>query len=108
MCSICQTEYLGTNPSVQIECGHIFHVDCIYKKVKGKWPGPRIVFGFLDCPSCKARMNAPHCPLLHKELQEGKNIEEDVIKRAVERAKHEGIDKDKRLSDPNDNYYNNM
>jgi hypothetical protein len=39
-------------------------------KVKGKWPGPRIVFGFLDCPGCKGRIKAQNCPPLHAELME--------------------------------------
>lgn len=29
-------------------------------------------------------------------------------KMAVERAKHEGIDKDERLRNPNDNFYNDL
>ena len=44
-------------------------------KVKGKWPGPRIVFGFLDCPGCKGRIRAPDCPPLHAELVEAEKIE---------------------------------
>eukprot|EP00349_Pseudokeronopsis_sp_Brazil_P010615 CAMPEP_0202977526 /NCGR_PEP_ID=MMETSP1396-20130829/84296_1 /ASSEMBLY_ACC=CAM_ASM_000872 /TAXON_ID= /ORGANISM="Pseudokeronopsis sp., Strain Brazil" /LENGTH=105 /DNA_ID=CAMNT_0049716277 /DNA_START=1822 /DNA_END=2139 /DNA_ORIENTATION=+ len=35
-------------------------------------------------------------------------IEEDVMKKVVERAKFEGIDKNPRLSDPNDRFFNNL
>jgi len=40
------------------------------QKVRGRWPGPRIVFGFLDCPGCKGRIKASYCEPLHKELSE--------------------------------------
>ena len=30
------------------------------------------------------------------------------MKKVVERAKFEGLDKDKRLSDPNDRFFNNL
>jgi len=78
------------------------------KKVKGRWPGPRIVFGFLDCPGCKGRIKAPMCEPLNKELIDAQKIEDDVIKKAVERSKFEGLEKDPRLNDPNDPYFNNL
>jgi hypothetical protein len=34
-------------------------MDCIEKEVKNRWPGPRIVFSFLECPECKQRIKAP-------------------------------------------------
>jgi hypothetical protein len=34
--------------------------------------------------------------------------ETDLKKKALERAKHEGIDKDERLKRPGDNFYNNL
>ena len=53
-------------------------------------------------------MQAPNCPVLNHELQEGEKIEAEVNKKALERAKFEGIDKDPRLKDPNDTYFNNL
>ena len=47
-------------------------------KVKKRWPGPRIVFNFLECPSCKQRIRASHCKLLVDELREAEKIESDV------------------------------
>lgn len=35
-------------------------------------------------------------------------MEEDILKKAVERAKFEGIDKHDRLKDPNDRFFNNL
>ena len=35
-------------------------------------------------------------------------MEDDVLKKALERAKFENIDKHERLKDPNDKFYNNL
>lgn len=86
----------------------MFHLECVLKKVKGRWFSPRIVFGFLNCPECKVKISARHCPILHKETTEINEIEKKVMKKALERAKFEGIDKEKRLKDPTDAYYNNL
>ena len=76
--------------------------------IKKKWATPRIVFSFLDCPSCKRRIEAGHCQILAPFIAEAKEVEKVIIKKAVERAKHEEIDKDPRLKDPNDHYFNKL
>lgn len=76
--------------------------------MKNRWPGPRVVFSYLECPECKQRINAPHCPPLVEELSESKRIEDDVLKKVVERAKFEGIDKHDRLKDPKDKFFNDL
>jgi E3 ubiquitin-protein ligase MYCBP2 len=53
-------------------------------------------------------LEAPHCPQVHNEIVESKKIEDDVIKKALERAKHEGLDKEARLNIPGDPYYQNL
>jgi hypothetical protein len=65
--------------------------------VEKKWAGYRINFSFLECPSCKGKMEAPHCPELDQVLKEGNRLEELVKNKALERAKYEGLDKDERL-----------
>ena len=45
-CSICFVAGIGEQPSIQLGCKHIFHVDCIAEKVRQKWSGPRITFLF--------------------------------------------------------------
>lgn len=39
---------------------------------------------------------------------ESQKIEDDVVKKAVERAKFEGLEKNPRVLDPNDVYYNDI
>jgi len=53
-------------------------------------------------------MVASHCPILNDELKESERIEQDVIKKAVERAKYENLDKDERLKNPGDQYYGDL
>lgn len=69
-CTICQVEGLNNAPSVLLKCGHIFHEHCLLTRLKGKWPGPRIVFNYLECSECKAHIEAEQCPLVHNELSE--------------------------------------
>jgi len=49
-CNICFCAGLGQAPCVHLECGHIFHIDCVKELVKKKYNGPRIIFNYLDCP----------------------------------------------------------
>lgn len=107
-CHICFTEALKVKASVQLECSHVFHVECIIKKIKTRWFSPRIVFGFLNCPECQTKVAAPHHPWLKQELGELRAFETLVRRKALERAKFEDIDKDPRLKDPTDHYYNNL
>lgn len=51
-CTICWTSGLGSEPCVRLSCSHIFHLNCIKTIIENKWSGPRINFGFMDCPSC--------------------------------------------------------
>lgn len=52
------------------------------KKIEQKWPGPRIIFAFLDCPECKQRIKAPHCPKIVLAIKEAENIEKVVVEKA--------------------------
>lgn len=37
----------------QLVCGHVFHYRCCQRVLINKWTGPRITFGFQQCPICK-------------------------------------------------------
>ena len=50
-------ESLGSCPSVQLRCGHVFHYNCVLEKLRKQWPGSRIVFTFLECPLCKEQIS---------------------------------------------------
>ena len=102
---ICYATSLGSKPCIQLNWKHIFHLDCLINKVKGKWSGPRINFQYKCWPSCKTNIQIKHHPQLLKVLEEGNELEQRVKNKAVERAKADGLDKDPRLSDPEDVYF---
>ena len=68
-CIICYTEGLAQGPCVQLDCKHIAHLECIMQRVKTSWIGARIVFNFMDCPTCKQEMKALYCQELESELK---------------------------------------
>lgn len=107
-CVICYSQGIGDKPSVQLGCRHIFHVDCIMKILKQRWLSPRIVFAFANCPQCKVKIEALLCPAINDEMEKINAFEIEVKKKALERAKYEGIDKDDRLVLKGDFYYNNI
>ena len=98
-CIICYTGGLSQSPCLQLDCKHIFHADCLIRVIKDKWSGPRINFQFTKCPSCKTTIS-----WFHKEtarlIRDALALEKNIEKMALQRAKHEGIDKDDRLKDP--------
>jgi hypothetical protein len=73
-----------------------------------RWSTNRISFTFLDCIACKKRIKAPHCPIVSNELNSVIAIEQDIIKKALERAKLEGIDKYPEFNDPTEYFYKDM
>jgi len=63
MCMICFTDALSPIPSIQLGCGHIFHYTCVTAILEKRWYGPRITFGFRNCPICKTKIE--HDSLRH-------------------------------------------
>lgn len=53
MCMVCFVEALSSAPAIQLDCGHVFHYHCCKEVLKKGWSGPRISFGFSQCPICK-------------------------------------------------------
>eukprot|EP01063_Lacrimia_lanifica_P001009 TRINITY_DN1047_c0_g4_i1.p1 TRINITY_DN1047_c0_g4~~TRINITY_DN1047_c0_g4_i1.p1 ORF type:complete len:712 (+),score=239.60 TRINITY_DN1047_c0_g4_i1:132-2138(+) len=103
-CSICYSEDLRSAPCVVLGCGHTFHYSCILKQLLQKWPGPRISFGFMNCPECNQPIDHP---ALKDALDDLHKFREDVQKLALLRLKHEGMDSDAAVTAPEGAYYNN-
>jgi hypothetical protein len=38
---------------VQLECGHLFHYQCVRKSLEHRWSTNHISFSFMHCPVCK-------------------------------------------------------
>ena len=91
MCMICFTEALSPVPSIQLAgCGHIFHFHCCSTILENRWVGPRITFGFRNCPICKTEMKHES---LRRLLDPIDALYEDVRKKALMRLEYEGLSK---------------
>jgi hypothetical protein len=95
-CMICYMSGLGQAPSIQLDCKHIYHEECLMRVLGDKWSGPRINFEFIKCPNCKSEMSSFHEGASNL-IREANKLKKNIEKIALKRAKHEWIDKDERL-----------
>lgn len=90
ICNVCWTESLHVQPCIQLECGHIFHYDCISTILKGRWNGARITFGFMNCPLCGLSINHEALKLILEPLQK---LLEEVKSKSLLRLSFDGLEK---------------
>ncbi|KAL4460977.1 hypothetical protein ABPG74_016449 [Tetrahymena malaccensis] len=105
-CNICWSEGLGAGPCVQLGCKHIFHYECLKKRLDVKWISARIVFNFCFCPLCKQWMEFSLDCDLNNEMQKMLALYENIKKKSLDRLKFEERLKDEKLNDPHSPYYN--
>ncbi|XP_077200061.1 E3 ubiquitin-protein ligase MYCBP2 isoform X16 [Paroedura picta] len=103
MCMICFTEALSAAPAIQLDCSHIFHLQCCCRVLENKWLGPRITFGFMLCPICKNKINHT---VLKDLLDPIKELYEDVKRKALMRLEYEGLHKSEAITTPGVRFYN--
>lgn len=60
----------------------------------------------MNCLSCKTKIRASYCREISEILIKAEGYEMELKKKAVERGKHEGIDKHEKLKDPNYAFHN--
>lgn len=101
-CTICYTDSLLSAPCIRLDCGHVYHYECILNKINKRWPGARITFGFLDCPECRAEIS--HVSLVNI-IQPYKLLKQQIIERATARLQYEGCMKDDALVNKSSRYY---
>jgi E3 ubiquitin-protein ligase MYCBP2 len=103
-CPICWSEKLEDSPLVLLKCGHYSHHKCLENIMKS-WRGPKIKFNHIKCTACKNFLVSTNNP----DLQEKINTEMEVYKlissMSMERLKSDKLDKDKRLTDPNSDWF---
>ena len=90
MCMICFTEALSAAPAIRLGCDHIFHLHCCRAVLSRRWIGPRITFGFSQCPICKSDMAHD---VLRDLLSPITLLFDDVKRKALMRLEYEGLDK---------------
>ena len=83
MCNICFTSELGSDPCVKLECGHVFHAECVKDLIKHRWSSLRITFDFMSCPACKFPIRQlNHVPQIQTEINKVLKLKEQVNKLA--------------------------
>lgn len=102
MCMICFTEALSAAPSIQLQCGHVFHYTCCKTILQMKWPGPRINFTFSLCPICKEPINHESLENILKPIR---SLFEDVKKKALMRLEYEKLHKSDAITKPGGRFY---
>lgn len=72
----------------QLLCGHVFHYHCVRTTLSRKWSGPRIHFGFMQCPLCKRKIEHPGLGELLRPLNDLFN---EVANKAKLRLEYDGL-----------------
>jgi len=103
MCMICFTDALSPIPSILLECGHVFHYHCCAAVLEKRWLGPRITFGFRNCPICKAKIRHPSLKQLMDPID---GLFEDVKKKSLMRLEYEGLSKCEAIEAKGARFYN--
>ena len=100
-CSICFLP-LHTSPVIMLGCRHLFHFNCVKKKLDLTYTTSFISFEFAQCPLCKE-------PIFHKSLADIcdkiRFLESTVKQAALKRLRYESRDKDEKLSDPKSKWF---
>ncbi len=106
-CNICFTEGLSQAPVVLLSCNHFIHLKCLSTRLTKKWIGPKITFNHCLCPQCNNWVECVSVPEISNMIKENRLLYEDICKKAVERLKFEGLEKDPKLTDPLSKWYKN-
>ncbi|EDQ87112.1 uncharacterized protein MONBRDRAFT_33522 [Monosiga brevicollis MX1] len=89
-CMICFTSSLQEEPCLRVDCGHVFHANCLKRLLEIRWNGPRITFGFCKCPICKASLLQTQQPALEELLVPLRKLHEMVRRKALMRLQYDG------------------
>ena len=90
-CMICFTSAISEEPCVHLQCGHLFHFRCTQTLLGMRWSGPRVTFGFAQCPICKASLVHDSNPLLKGLLAPLVELFAEVRRKALLRLEYDGL-----------------
>eukprot|EP01083_Nonionella_stella_P095741 268877_1 len=90
-CNICFTEELYEAPCIELDCGHIFHYECVRARlqIEQYYDTPSVQFGYARCPLCNMRVS--HNSLLSQELKLIQIAYRDLEQRAFNQLKEDQI-----------------
>jgi len=90
-CNICFTEELSEAPCIELDCGHIFHFQCMRQRLELKQylDTPSVSFSCAKCPLCNICIS--HNSLLKEELAPIHALHRDVEKMAIDQLREDGL-----------------
>jgi hypothetical protein len=95
-CNICWVDPLCGAPTLQLGCGHLFHLACAQRRVQERWGNARVTFAFTGCPLCHVPMEHP---ALARMLRQVGKLREQIERMAMQRLVHEGLERDPDIVD---------
>jgi hypothetical protein len=85
-----------------LECGHVFHRQCLHQQLDAKWSGVRIGFNHIQCAMCRAEISMPELHLddaLRNKINEALALKKKIETRAMEKVKEDSLFNDFKGSD---------
>lgn len=105
LCSICYVDELRSAPVIRLSsCGHVLHEHCVLSKLRQGPPSARLTFGFLECPTCKVRMDHPS-DAIQSLLAPAVRQYEEIGAKAEARLRIEGMLSDDKLTQPHSRFF---
>jgi len=97
-------------PCINKECKEYTNLfdQCLDKKLKTKWVTPKITFSHCMCSQCNQCIETPYNDNLTNLIKQSMKLYSRIEKQLKERIKLEKIDKDPRISNPKDPYFNKL
>ena len=108
LCTICYTSELESEACVQLDCGHVFHANCVLKLLQYRWNTLKISFAFMSCPQCKQEIEEKRCKEIRTELKALRAVRKEVETTALKVAKSQGIANSQRLTARGGPYYGKL
>jgi len=76
---------------LSLECNHAFCATCLSQQLAARWPGPRVVFGYLNCGFCRTLLAHED---LEQPMSEHLRLRQLVVTVAEEKFREDGLDRD--------------
>jgi len=107
LCGICLTQPLAELSIVYLRCKHIFHKDCLLRRLQEKWGGQHkpISTAYGRCPQCQEWAEPLNDAQTSYLAGDAKYLDEQIRKFSMERFSFEGLQDDPRLKDPASPYF---
>jgi E3 ubiquitin-protein ligase MYCBP2 len=84
LCHVCLSE----KDLLLLDCKHAFCFECLLEQLTARWPGPKLSFGYMNCPFCRVQ-------LAHSDLKmflvEHESLHQKVMGKALKQFCDDGF-----------------